>query len=243
VNRWSPAATNKEAGFCPRSRGLWEATMNWFCILPRALDVVGAATLGVTLALAGPAAAEDIVAPSDPIAKAAFDALSKNCSRCHQEGKLTARERPAKNFGFILRLDQLAADPHYVLPGNPYGSKIYKQIVDKEMPYDVVYEGASPDISADDIKAIETWIQSLGTKTAAACETHKFVKDDDLEGAQEEHALSDADTPQERMHRRRGDESLSPRREQARQQPEPLVRRRAARDHRSGRNRLPPQPR
>jgi Domain of unknown function (DUF4384) len=140
-----------------------------------------AAAFGAALAL-GPALADDIPVPADPIAKAAFDALTKNCSRCHQEGRLdpSKAERPKKNFGFILKLDQLAADPHYVLPGNPDGSKIYKQIVDKEMPYDVVYEGASPDISADDIKAISTWIASLGAKSAAACESHKFVQDDDM---------------------------------------------------------------
>ena len=52
-----------------------------------------------------------------------------------------ARERPSKNFGNVLKLDELAANPHFILPGNPFGSKLFKQIVDKEMPYDVEYEG------------------------------------------------------------------------------------------------------
>src|SRR5215469_2671415 len=104
------------------------------------------------------AAADDIKVPTDPVAKAAFDVLAKSCARCHQEGRLTARERPAKNFGFVLKLDELAANPNYILPGNPYGSKLFKQIVDKEMPYDVMYEGApEPSPSGDDIKALETW--------------------------------------------------------------------------------------
>jgi len=63
----------------------------------------------------------------------------------HQDGKLTARERPSKNFGNVLKLDEIAANPHFIVPGNPLGSKLFKQIVDKEMPYDVEYE-AKPNI-------------------------------------------------------------------------------------------------
>lgn len=134
-----------------------------------------AAALGLAAILATPAAAE-IKAPEDPIAKAAFGVLEKHCARCHQEGKLSAREKPAKNFGFILKLDELAANPNYILPGNPHGSKLFKQIVDKEMPYDVIYEGSSnPDVSESDLKALESWITSLGTKTAAACDARTFV--------------------------------------------------------------------
>jgi hypothetical protein len=146
----------------------------------RAARRVGLAA-GLAVAWTAATLADDIKVPTDPVAKAAFDVLAKSCARCHQEGRLTARERPAKNFGFVLRLDELAANPNYVLPGNPYGSKLFKQIVDKEMPYDVMYEGAAePSPSADDIKALETWIQSLGTQTAAACTDRKFVSNKDM---------------------------------------------------------------
>ncbi len=158
-----------------------------------------AAALGMGFALSGSAGAQQsetppaaapaavaaapiqISAPADPIAKAAFEVLDKHCSRCHQEGKLSVREKPAKNFGNVLKLDEMASDPHYVLPGNPFGSKLLKQIVDKEMPYDVIYEGASfPDITEGEIKTLEAWIQSLGTKTAASCESRKFVRHEDV---------------------------------------------------------------
>src|SRR5436190_19123552 len=89
-----------------------------------------AGALGSVLAM--PAFADEIKVPADPVAKAAFDALEKACSRCHQEGKLVGRERPSKNFGNILKLEEIAANPNLVLPGNPYGSKLFKQIVDKE---------------------------------------------------------------------------------------------------------------
>lgn len=128
-----------------------------------------AAATGVLAVLFAPAFADDIRPPSDPIARAAFDVLEKHCSRCHQEGRLTARERPAKNFGNVLRLDELAETPSLVRPGNPFASRLFKQIVDKEMPYDVMYEGADkPAPSETDIKAIEAWIDALGTANKVA---------------------------------------------------------------------------
>jgi hypothetical protein len=128
-----------------------------------------AAAIGVLAALFGPALADDVKPPSDPVARAAFDVLEKHCSRCHQEGRLTARERPAKNFGNVLKLDELAETPSLVRPGNPFASKLFKQIVDKEMPYDVMYEGADkPAPSEADIKAIAAWINALGTANKVA---------------------------------------------------------------------------
>lgn len=125
--------------------------------------------------------AETVAAPADPVAKAAFDVLDTHCARCHQVGKLVDRERPAKNFGNILKLEEIAANPHYVLPGNPLGSKLFRQIVDKEMPYDIYYEGAShaPPSEAD-LKALENWVAALGAKSVASCETHKFITPEDM---------------------------------------------------------------
>lgn len=126
--------------------------------------------------------AERIVVPTDPAAKAAFDVLDKHCARCHQNGKLVSRERPAKNFGNVLKLDEIAADPHHILPGNPLGSKLFKQIVDKEMPYDVTYEGETKygTVTEADLKALEDWITGLGNKATASCESHKFIDYDDM---------------------------------------------------------------
>lgn len=128
-----------------------------------------------------PAFGDELKAPDDPVAKAAFDMLAKNCARCHQEGRLSARERPAKNFGNVLKLDELASNASMIQPGNPYGSKLFKQIVDKEMPYDVIYEGANvPAPTETDVKALETWIQSLGSTKVAACAARQFVGNKDI---------------------------------------------------------------
>ncbi len=123
----------------------------------------------------------DIKVPSDPVAKAAFDVLDKHCSRCHQNGMLN-REKPAKNFGNILHLDEIAADPHLIQPGNPEGSKLFQQVVNKEMPYDLIYEfdTTKPDVSAADIEALRTWIKASGDQEAAACSGRKFVTSDDI---------------------------------------------------------------
>src|SRR4051812_38299970 len=140
--------------------------------------------LATALLLGGtvmPAFANEVKAPTDPVAKAAFEALEKNCARCHQEGRLSGRERPAKNFGNVLKLEELASNASMIQPGNPYGSKLFKQIVDKEMPYDVIYEGANVLAPTEtDVKALETWIQSLGSTKVAACATRQFVGNKDI---------------------------------------------------------------
>ena len=74
--------------------------------------------------------AEQVDPPAEPVARAAFEVLEKHCARCHQDGKLVGRLKAAKNFGNILRLDELVGNPQYILPGNPHGSRLFKQIVD-----------------------------------------------------------------------------------------------------------------
>jgi hypothetical protein len=139
------------------------------------------ATLFLLGSTALPAFGDEVKAPDDPVAKAAFAALEKNCARCHQEGRLSGRERPAKNFGNVLKLEDLASNASMIQPGNPYGSKLFKQIVDKEMPYDVFYEGANiPAPSESDVKALEAWIQSLGSTKVAGCATRQFVGNKDI---------------------------------------------------------------
>lgn len=141
-----------------------------------------AAALG--LASIAPSHAQQIAPPSDPVAKAAFDVLDKHCARCHQAGRLdptkTKDDRPRKDFGFVLQLDKLAVDPHYIIPGNPADSRLFKQLAkDGEMPYDVRMEGASlADISPAEADLVATWIRSLGGKTA--CADRKVVDHEDV---------------------------------------------------------------
>lgn len=120
-------------------------------------------------AAAGAASADSqIVAPSDATARAAFEMLDKHCARCHQEGRLK-RERPAKNFGNVLKLEEIARDPNLVRPGNPDASRIYNQILKREMPYDAFYEYSAAEPTPEEIATLRDWIVSLGSSAQAAC--------------------------------------------------------------------------
>lgn len=134
-----------------------------------------------------------IAAPTDPKALAVFQMLEKHCSRCHQDGKLVNRLRPAKNFGNILDLEQLARDPNLIQPGNPDASRIYKQIVKKEMPYDTYYEFSGAEPTAEEVTALRDWIEGLGQAQTATCEARKFVSNEDIVGAIAADLQSEAD--------------------------------------------------
>jgi hypothetical protein len=124
--------------------------------------------------------ASEIQVPTDPVAKAAFEALDRSCSRCHQEGRLVGRDSPASGFGNILNLDEVGQNRALIVPGNPYGSFLFKRIVDREMPYDVMVEKKNaPSPNEADIKALEAWINSLAAPSAT-CETRKFVSNKEV---------------------------------------------------------------
>lgn len=113
--------------------------------------------------------------PKEEIPRKAFKALEKHCARCHQYGRLE-RDMPAKDFGNILQLDEIARDPHLIRPGNPDGSPLFSRIVKQEMPYDVYTEfsgGTEP--SKEDVQAIYDWIESLDAKKVAACDNRKPI--------------------------------------------------------------------
>jgi hypothetical protein len=152
---------------------------------------------------AAPAATQDAAAaeapvikiaePSDPTALAAFKMLDKHCARCHQDGKLENRLRPAKNFGDVLDLERLARDPNLIQPGNPDASRIYKQIVKKEMPYDTYYEYTAAEPTAEEITALRDWIEGLGKTQAATCDANGFVTNEELVSAIAADLQSEAD--------------------------------------------------
>lgn len=134
------------------------------------------------VSFSGVAGASELVLPADPIARAAFEALEKSCARCHQEGRLVDRERPAGSFGNILKLDEVAKNKALIIPGNPYASYLFKKIINQEMPYDVRYEGKNaPSPDETDIKTLESWIQGLQTQIST-CEQTSFIRNRDIVG-------------------------------------------------------------
>ena len=156
---------------------------------PAAAETEPAAAETAPAATAAAAPEEEIEPPKDPVAKAAFDVLDKHCARCHQAGKLGTREKVASNFGNVLKMDELATDSRFVLPGNPDASELVKRTADPvraDMPYDVRNaeltgeDTGFPSVSSDDIAALRNWITSLSQQTAAACDPSKFMDNEQI---------------------------------------------------------------
>jgi hypothetical protein len=140
----------------------------------------------------------DIPEPDDPVAKKAFHVLDKHCARCHQDGRLN-RLKPAKNFGNVLKLDEIARDPNFILPGNPDGSPLYIQMIKQEMPYDVFQEFSGGDEpTEEELEVVRSWIDSIGAATVASCKERDFIDNEDIAEAIAE------DLKDEPKHRREG---------------------------------------
>ncbi len=161
-----------------------------------------AAVFGLGVSLGGTASAAT-PPPSDPVAKAAFDVLEKHCARCHQTGQLSQkdldgvehkRENAASNFGNVLQLDELASNPHYVLPGNAKASRLFTEIINEKMPYDWANgQGKFDPVSPEELAALETWINGL----KRSCDPKSYVSHSDMIG------MIAADIERERIQPRR----------------------------------------
>ena len=134
-----------------------------------------------TLTPGAPLPPRPLLAPADPIAAKAYTVLETHCARCHQGGRLK-RPAPAAGFGNILRLDEIAADPVLVRPGNPDASRIYTHMLRRLMPFDVHQEQSGGDEpSADDMQAVRAWISGLGPP--AGCPERRPVTVEDITAA------------------------------------------------------------
>lgn len=144
-----------------------------------------AAAFGLSLTFAG---AANAAPPSDPVAKAAYDVLEKHCARCHQSGQLSQkdldgvehkRENAASNFGNVLNLEEIATNPHYVLPGNAKASRLFTEIINEKMPYDWANgQGKFDPVAPEELAALEAWIGGLRT----SCDPKAYVSHSDMIG-------------------------------------------------------------
>ena len=150
--------------------------MTW-CV--RSAFVALALLLGMAAGVGRPYAegnSADITPPSDPVARAAFDALDKHCARCHQAGPTLTRRKPAKNFGNVLAFDAVVRDPNLILPGNPDGSGLFIQIAKKDMPYDCYQEfDCKVEPTAAEVKAVYDWIAGLDESVVASCASRMTI--------------------------------------------------------------------
>jgi hypothetical protein len=131
------------------------------------------ATILLLAALASPGRSAEtpppFAAPTKPRAHAAFRMLETHCARCHQAGQLK-RPRAAADLANILSLEEIAADPHLVKPGNPDASRLYLKVLGREMPYDVFQEAGNGERPTPaEITALRVWIANLPRRRAPIC--------------------------------------------------------------------------
>ncbi len=125
--------------------------------------------------------------------------FSEHCARCHQDGSLEAdREKPAGGFGYVMDLDALARNPEYVQIGNPSASEIYTRIVNQSMPKDIDYVSILGP-TADELKAVATWIESLSEAATAMAASRTFIDDDTVLKAMNDDLLQLSDFERPRM--------------------------------------------
>ena len=124
-------------------------------------------------------AASPAMAAEDDAAAGALNVFTTHCARCHQEGQLVGREKPAGGLGYILDLEALARNPEYIQPGNPSASLVYTNVVNGSMPKDIDYATIFGP-SGEETKALSAWIESLGASAEAAIASRTFVEDEDV---------------------------------------------------------------
>ncbi|MCP4185924.1 MAG: DUF4384 domain-containing protein [Hyphomicrobiales bacterium] len=135
------------------------------------------AMVGANTATAPAIAASNL----EQLRKEVVDILDASCARCHQVGKLEKIKEPSQNFGNVLDLEALVRDKKHVIAGNPDNSKLWKTMMDANMPYDVYngdYEAHSP--SAEDKQKVADWIIAEGNAGKELISSRTFVSDDDF---------------------------------------------------------------
>lgn len=90
--------------------------------------------------------------------------LASHCARCHQ-GDHRVRPDATSSIVDILDLAALARLPHLVRPGNPDGSPLYAEMVQRRMPPSGEPAAAEP--SAAELGAVREWIEGLGPREAS----------------------------------------------------------------------------
>ena len=112
----------------------------------------------------------EAAAPSVPLPETASQALplrvaavlEHHCARCHQQDRLQSRQLAQGGIANILALDSIAKNPALVRPGEPDASPLYQQMIARQMPADILREGAPGNAPTPaEIAAVRAWIGTL----------------------------------------------------------------------------------
>ncbi|HKB91762.1 MAG TPA: DUF2231 domain-containing protein [Opitutaceae bacterium] len=104
-----------------------------------------------TLAFVGVARAEDYVL-GQSIAKEVREVFRATCVECHGADL----SKPKKDFGYVLDLKRVAANPDFVVRGKPDKSDLYLLIEDDEMPGENSHSGP---LTAPQKELVKRWIE------------------------------------------------------------------------------------
>ena len=107
------------------------------------------------LAVAAVAARGQVTPKSDAVrlARQVHDIFEAKCVDCHGP----ELPRPKGKFGYILDLQRVAANPDYIVPGQPEKSDLYKMVEDDEMPGE---DANVPPLTPEEKAAVKRWIES-----------------------------------------------------------------------------------
>ena len=105
------------------------------------------------LALLSPTRAAESVPPEEAIriTGRVYDIFAAKCLDCH--GPELAR--PKGKFGYVLDLARIAAEPKYVVKGEPADSDIYVMVRDDEMPGD---DAKVPALTDEEKEVVRKWV-------------------------------------------------------------------------------------
>ncbi len=109
------------------------------------------------LLLALAAGARAAVPPAAPdealrVAQGVRDIFEAKCLDCHGP----ELPRPKGKFGYVLDLPRMAANPDYVIPGDPEKSELYTMVFSDEMPGE---DANVPALTPEEKETVRRWVE------------------------------------------------------------------------------------
>ena len=88
------------------------------------------------------------------LAKEVNTVFETKCAKCHGPEGVREKKGPRGDFGFILDLGKLGADPEKIVRGSPDESGLFNQVIDDLMPFSETEEP----LPASEKETIRRWI-------------------------------------------------------------------------------------
>jgi uncharacterized membrane protein/mono/diheme cytochrome c family protein len=87
------------------------------------------------------------------LASAVYRIFEAKCADCHG----SHLPKPKGKFGYVLDLERIAANPDYVIPGEPGESEIYLLVKNNEMPGE---DSDVPPLTDEEKRVVEQWVRA-----------------------------------------------------------------------------------